>query len=232
LVGVILAVRCFGGVFAAFFMKRSKRSQASGSNSTSLASFFGGFAMTNPSSASPVTPDHALWFGHIINIFAQLELLMMVCAAGILEQNLGTAYILMGDTNYRQKQQTLRHLNSTIGVNGGTDGELRAILKEIHTYAGLRNAIAHSLWVTGNRPNSIKPMQVLLRSETLKAIGHWHNEQSYTVDDLRDAAIKLDSIAVRFNRFLDAAGLHEKVAAKIEETKPSISSSSGSPSSK
>src|SRR5690348_10813383 len=83
-------------------------------------------------SASPVTHDHALWFGHIINIFAQLELLMMIAAAGILDQDLATAYILMGDTHYRQKQQTLRHLHTTLGVNGLQEPELTSILDEIH----------------------------------------------------------------------------------------------------
>ena len=67
---------------------------------------------------SPVTAAHVLHFGYIIHVFAQIELDMQVATAGILGTDLGTAVILMGDMNYRQKRQTLRHLNSTIGIDG------------------------------------------------------------------------------------------------------------------
>jgi hypothetical protein len=181
---------------------------------------------------SPFTDEHAKYFGHIINIFARIETQMMVCAAGILNTDLATAYILMADTHYRQKRQTLLHLNITLGINGYREPELTAILDGIHKLSGLRNAIAHNTWVKGNRPNSIKPMQLILRGEEPTPLGHWHNEQSYTPDDLRADAIKLETLSRRLAELLETTGLEERVHAKIDAINPATSSREGSPSAK
>jgi hypothetical protein len=175
---------------------------------------------------------HATCFGYIIAVFARIETNMMTCAAGILDTDLASAYILMADTHYRQKRQTLTHLNATLGVNGRISEELTAILDDVHKYSRLRNWIAHSPWVKGNRPGSIKPMQLILRGETLKPLGHWHNEQSYTADDLKDELYALEDVSNRFAAFLDSSGLKAKVRAKIAAIKPLTSEEPGKPSAK
>ena len=123
-----------------------------------------------------VTEDHAMYFGIIISIFAKLEHKVYIAGAGMLNSDLGTAYILLGTMPYSQKRQTLVHLNTTLGVNGCTSADLRIILERIDKHSTLRNLIAHALWTEGSRPGSIKPMQIRLRSDTLKAIGHQHHE--------------------------------------------------------
>lgn len=188
--------------------------------------------MPNPESLSPVTPEHARYFGHIINIFARIEHQMMVCVAGMLASDLGTAHILMADTHYRQKQQTVRHLNTTIGINGYANQELVAILDDLHKISKLRNWIAHAPWVKGNRPDAIKPMQIKLRGERPKELGHWHNEKGYTSLELRAEANRLEKISRRFRVLLERTGLWAKVEAKIDEIPSSITRSPGKPSSK
>ncbi len=74
--------------------------------------------MTDNPDFSPVTLDHATQFGLIINIFAKIEMQMQIAVAGMLNTDLATAVILMGDTHYRQKQATVRNLNETIGIDG------------------------------------------------------------------------------------------------------------------
>lgn len=179
-----------------------------------------------------VTQEHAVHFGFIINIFAKIELQMMIAAAGLLDSDLGTAVILMGDMNYRTKRQTLNHLNTTIGVEGNVDRRLTEILNDLDAMSSLRNSIAHSTWTTAQRPGAIKPMQLNIRAPVPKPLGHHHNEKSYTAVELRAEAIKLNCIHGRFVDFLAESGLQAKVAVKIEATKPRNSSSEGSPSAK
>ena len=98
-----------------------------------------------------VTADHAIYFGIIISMFAKLEHQMCIAAAGILGSDLDTAYILMGAMHYRQKRQTLNHLNATLGIRGTTSGRLKELLDRIDRHSGLRNWIAHAVW--GRRAN-------------------------------------------------------------------------------
>lgn len=186
--------------------------------------------MTDDDDFSPVTADHAKWFGFIVHTFAKIETNMMVCAAGMLGTDLGTSYILMADTHYRQKRQTLLNLNKTLGINDRIDADLEKILDDLHKLSGLRNAIAHSTWTKGNRANSIKPMQLILRGKEPKPLGHHHNEQSYTPADLERECKKLDEIFRRFRLFLRGSGLVAKVATRLEEAPRETSADPGNPS--
>lgn len=188
--------------------------------------------MTNQDDVGVITNEFAMFFGLIISIFATIEHQMMICAAGILGCDLATAYILMNDTHYRQKQQTLRHLNTTRGINGYINQELIAILDELHNQSKLRNWICHAIWTTGNLPNSIKPMQLVLRSKEPKPLGHYHNEKSYTLSDLEECGRVLDTLQRRFNELLDSTGLRDKVSEAINATAASNDASPGSPNSK
>jgi hypothetical protein len=188
--------------------------------------------MSKPESLSPVTPEHARYFGHIINIFARIEHQMMVCVAGMLDSDLATAHILMADTHYRQKQQIVRHLNTTLGINGHVNQDLIAVLDDLHKLSSLRNAIAHCIWTKGNRPGTIKPMQLNLRAKEPKPLGHQHNERGYTSDELKAEANKLEAISRRFRDLLDRSRLWATVEAKINKIPSSITPSPGKPSSK
>ena len=175
--------------------------------------------MSDQDGTYPVTTEHVIYFGIIISMFAKLEHQMCIAAAGILGSDLGTAYILMGAMHYRQKRQTLTHLNATLGIGGAISASLKDLLNRLDRHSALRNWIAHAVWTNGRRADSIKPMQILLRSDTLRVIGHDHNEQDYTVDDFRNAASELDAIGGDWREFLETAGLEARVKAEIEEAK-------------
>ena len=183
--------------------------------------------MTEPNQTSAVGTEHLLQFGIIIHLFAKIEALMQVAAAGILDTDLGTAMVLMGDMNYRQKRQTLKHLNTTIGIDGFVSEELTALLDDLHKQSKLRNWIAHATWNEGRRTGSIKPMQLYLRREEPVPLGHHHNEPDYAVEDLKISAKKLDDIDRRFNSLLKSSGLMARVEARIEAIKSPIGPSPG-----
>lgn len=175
----------------------------------------------------PVTKEHALWFGMLISEFAHFEGRMHVAAAGILNTDLGTATILLGDMNIRQKIQTLRHLNSTIGVHGKVNMEIKEALEEARKLSKLRGLIAHATWTTGRRPKSIKPMTLQLRGDVPKPRGHDHNEPDYTPDDLESEARRLNCASKKLLKALESGGLLKAVQAKFDATKPAISECEG-----
>ena len=132
--------------------------------------------VVNPDGPHPVTKEHALWFGVIITEFARFELRMHLAAAGILNQDIGTAMILLGGMNFRQKVQTVWHLNRTIGADGKPSPEIAESLIEARKLSKLRNYIAHSTWTDGRKNGAIKPMFVGTHGDKLKVMGHDHNE--------------------------------------------------------
>ncbi len=181
---------------------------------------------------SVVTVEHATAFGYIIHTFAKLEFHMQTAVAGMLDTDVATAILLMGDTNYRQKRQVVRNIHQTRGIDGYVDPGLTNLLDEIHAYSGLRNHIAHSIWTSGQRPESIKPMYLKLRGKFPAPVGHQHHEKDYTIEDLRAAANSLNDISRRFVQFLEDTGLMARVTANIEKIAESIEGSPGNPSSK
>ncbi len=185
--------------------------------------------MTDDSNYSAVTPEHATAFGFIINIFAKIEMQMQITAAGILDTDLGTALILMGDTHYRQKQTTLRNLHATHGIAGHWNPQLIEILDEVSKLSKLRNHIAHSTWRAGRKPGSIKPMGMALRGGTPKPYGYKHNEKNYTVADLEASARSIAATSKRFTKFLSETGLEAKVQANIDAIISSTTASPGKP---
>ena len=188
--------------------------------------------MNETETPSVVTPEHAKAFGYIIYSFAKFEFHMQTAVAGMLDTDVATAILLMGDTSYRQKRQTVTNIHQTRGIDGYVHPDLTNLLDEIQGYSGLRNHIAHSIWTSGQRPGSIKPMYLKLRSEFPAPVGDWHNEKDYTLEELRTAANSLNDISRRFVRFLEDTGLMARVAANIEKIAESTEESPGNPSSK
>ena len=174
----------------------------------------------DPNEPYPVTKEHALWFGFIISLFARFESHLNIAVAGILNTDVATGAILIGDMSYRQKRQTVKHLNSTIGVNGHFNKDLVEALDDAHQHSSLRNWIAHATWVRGQRPNSIKPMQLRLRGKAPDPIGVDEEERDYTAKELKAAAKDLDAAGLKLMRVLRETGLLDKVEANIEAMRP------------
>jgi hypothetical protein len=179
-----------------------------------------------------VTEEHAIWFGIIVHLFAKCESNMRVAIAGILNIDMGSALIMTGELQYRQLRQTLMHLNNTRGVNGYIVDGVNDALDGIHSYSKLRNWIAHSTWVEGSRPKSIKPLRLITRSDFPKTLGVHHNENTYTPKELEEAAIGLESASIKLTDAMEAAGIFDTIEDSIAKTTPSNSDEGGNPSSK
>jgi len=176
--------------------------------------------MSDDADLDPITPDFAVLFGFIISMFAKLERQMTIAMAGLLDTDLGTAAILMSAAGFSAKRQTLHHINWTTPMAGTFNADLSALLAEIELLTKVRNLIAHSIWVRGTRPDSIRPMNIDTRGKRLKLFGHEDTERDYTVDDIRNEGRKIDALQRELIALLESSGLLAKVQANIDALRP------------
>ena len=67
---------------------------------------------------------------------------MQTAVAGMLDTDVATAILLMGDTNYRQKRQTVRNIYQTRGIDGHIHPGLIDLLDESTRAApGVRGSV-------------------------------------------------------------------------------------------
>jgi hypothetical protein len=117
----------------------------------------------------PVSNDHFIAFGTIINIMVDIDGLLDAMIVAIVK---GEPVILPLLTLLGQKDKvdyiSAMAKESTLPpiAKNGLDG----LLSRIRKAAALRNQIAHCPWSPGSKPGAIKPMMLGARG-TLKVLG-------------------------------------------------------------
>lgn len=157
--------------------------------------------------AAGPTSQHLMAFGAVIQWFARHEFLMQTAMAGITGMDLGPVAVLTAGLNYTAKRDALLSLIQATTVSEDKTQQIREYLDELHKYNALRNSIAHSLWVQGERANAIKPMRLVVRGGVVKLLGHAEGEQDFTAEELLQSASEIAGIYNRFLEFLIASKL-------------------------
>ncbi len=158
-------------------------------------------------------PRHLMAFGAVIQWFARHELLIQTTMAGIAGIDLGTAVVLTAGLSYAAKRDALLSLVNTTDLPDEIADTIRRYLDDLHRHNGLRNAIAHSMWVQGSRPGAIKPMRLIVRRGVGRPMGLAEDEPDHTVEDLLGRVADLAGLYHRFVEFLLARQLIKDVAA-------------------
>jgi hypothetical protein len=155
----------------------------------------------------PLTLDHFFVFGSIIHSFAYHEHLIQATIAGIAKIDIGNVIILTAPLGYAQKRDCLYSLMEHQIGNENLKKQIKDYLDEIDKLNYLRNAIAHNMWVSGTRPNSIKPMGISVRGGKGKLKGVLESEQDYLLEELISLADKLALINNSYLEFVSTLGL-------------------------
>lgn len=168
-----------------------------------------------------LTREMLVAFASIIQSFARLEFVLQLTMAAVGRIGLDAAMPLTAGLGYQGKRDALFAISEGANVPQHQLDEIRSFLDEADRFNALRNAIAHSVWVPGTRPNSIKPMGIKVRGK-LKYVGVLDSERDYTQADLLGAADKLVIINNSYMDFLRQSGLlshiEEKMAAIMSRT--------------
>jgi hypothetical protein len=183
--------------------------------------------MAHPPTSTTVTPEHFMVFGGIIHGFARIEGIMIATMASISGVDATLITVLMRGLGYEQKRDALYSYFELFKTEQEHQRPLRNFLDEVHQYAPLRNHIAHSYWVPGKRPDTIKPATMKVRGGKGKVYGLSENEPDYTIIELARASDKLRMIHNSLFVFLSDQGLLSDMDANTLAKMDTISLSDG-----
>lgn len=115
-----------------------------------------------PSRPYPLTGEHYHAFGIIIQQFARFERIVEGCISAALKSEYGTTVIAISQLSYSAKCDSLRSILLVEG-NGliGHQETIIGFVVKFNEYSGLRNSIAHSIWIDERREGSIKPVSAI-----------------------------------------------------------------------
>src|SRR5687767_9836558 len=115
------------------------------------------------SSQKLLTQGHYSAFGCIIHVFARHDMLIVAGISQLVGGYAGRVMHLTAEMPYRAKKDAFVALLKSLTLPGDQVERICWFLGEINAYIDLRNAIAHNTWARGDRPESIKPLSLVVR---------------------------------------------------------------------
>jgi hypothetical protein len=144
-----------------------------------------------------LTDGHLLLFGKIIQCFARHETLLEEIMAAASGADATSIKLLTMDLNFGQKRHALLNLLRHRALPIDQVDKIQGFLRVPHTFAGLRNDIAHSTWVQGDSPSLIHPAWLthgpLVAIRAMHDIGehkgdfvgNYDDQVTYTIENLQ-----------------------------------------------
>jgi hypothetical protein len=147
-------------------------------------------------------------FGSIIKTFAQFELGMIVTLSIISEIDDHKLMVIMRGLQYSSKRDTVYSYMELYDVNATIKEYAIMFFNEVHKYYGLRNHIAHSIWIPGKRTDSITPQSINIRGGKGRLINDDEDKhyRDYTSVELIDIQNKLSMMHNSYVLWLRSLG--------------------------
>lgn len=121
---------------------------------------------------------------------------------------------------YSQKRDALLSCMETFKVSEPAKTEITTLFDNVHKYNPLRNHIAHSIWVRGKRPTSVKPAYLDLRQGKGKLGGYDDDERDYTLLELQNIANELmdgRSAIIQYFKIFDQRQSWQETPAELNK---------------
>ena len=179
--------------------------------------------------ANALSGEHLTYCGAIVNQFARYELIMLGVMATMLKVEVAPLGMIVSGLGYTAKRDAFLSLLRAKTMPPEHLAKVEEFDAAIHTYVGLRNAIAHSTWVEGTRPDSAKPFSYSVRGGRFKIKGLANNERDYTPEELFEIGNKLITLNNALSAYVESVGLADRSTALSSE---STSDDPGKPSAK
>lgn len=148
-------------------------------------------------------------FGNIIHSFAKFEHALIGALAHVSGLPIVKLLVITQELQYAARLNTLYSFMELYNTDASLKSELKGFFDEVHKYNGLRNFIAHSIWTTGVREHSVKPMTIRIRGRQGKLIGVTDDgtEKDYTSGELIDISNRLALLHNSYVRFAVERGI-------------------------
>ena len=174
---------------------------------------------------------HFLMFGAITHYYAKAEVGLKIVMAGLMGADLVTVMALTEPYSSLDLRNVLKSLNKAGAFPHELSPEernrLTHLIGTLQSFGKLRNNIAHNIWRDGDKPDSIKPVYIDIRSGKVKEVGADPEEKSYTRDDLLNETMRIEQLVSDITQFLEDTGLQAHIDANIEQTKSATISGDG-----
>lgn len=141
-----------------------------------------------------LTEAHYYAFGYLISTYAKVEQGFKIFIGRMSGMELYAVAIICEPYSALQLRNVLTSLNRHFELPDDCNKRLCDLVGEFKTFSRLRNDIGHYMWTVGNRPNSVKPLGMDIRSGHAKAVGVNDQERDWTLEELNAEAIRLQDL--------------------------------------
>jgi hypothetical protein len=166
--------------------------------------------------------DHFRAFGAIIHTFARCEALMVGATSTLIGADLVFFSMVSAELPYRGKRDILLALINERRIPPDQIEKVTGYLGELHKWNKLRNAIAHSTWTPGERPDSIKPLSLSVRGGKATYTGiDPEEDREYTKRELINIGNQLIDLHRRFFTYLQSIDLlptKDEILAAVDDS--------------
>lgn len=154
-----------------------------------------------------MTDHHFYTFGYIIVTFAKIERGLRYYIAHILNTDIAMVSILTKPYSVRHYQNVIKSFMEMPDFDEAHKDELNQLLGRLKPLQKIRNYIAHSAWIAGARPDSIKPLDLYIHNNKPEFWGIDDEEKDYTQADLDAFAVETENLQADFIRFYKTHGI-------------------------
>lgn len=162
-----------------------------------------------------VTEAHFKAFGALTYHYAQVEVNLQKCLAGMLDINPKVAIILSAPYRAVDLRRVVKSVAKELEWPNGALEEFVGIVGESKEPSQLRNHIAHSQWVPGKRTGAIKPIGLDILNEKARTFGHLEEERDWTADEIENVASKLADLVIRIVQFSQKTNIASNIAKHV-----------------
>jgi hypothetical protein len=158
-------------------------------------------------------------FSSIIATFAKFELGMIATLSIISGIDDHKLMVIMRGLQYTPKRDTLYSYMELYSVDPVIKEYSKLFFDEVNKYSGLRNHIAHSIWVPGERPDSVMPLSIKIQGGKGRLINDEQdqNRHHYTTQELIDIQNKLSFMHNSYVIWLRSLGFASDIAMNMDD---------------
>jgi hypothetical protein len=176
-----------------------------------------------------VNKAHIKAFGSLTYHYAQVEVSFQKLLAGMLDIDPKVAIILAAPYRAVDLRNVVKSVAKELEWPDGALEKLIQIVGDSKPASQLRNHVAHSQWIAGTRPTSIKPIGLDIRQERARLYGHLDEERDWTAPEIEEVAGSLNALVTRIVIFAQETGLAANIARRASERKRRPTPASGHP---
>lgn len=171
--------------------------------------------------ATPVSNHQFMAFGQIIYMYANVEIGIKLCLAGILRMHPHDALTIAAPYSATHLENVAKSTAKQY-LKPELAKEFCDIIGRWKSRSSIRTAIAHHRWRKGGRDETIKPTHYDVRAGKLKIRGFDDDETDYTAEELFKIALELNDTNQMLVQFFNDSGLAEIVDAIEKKTADNI----------